>query len=336
MAKDKNKGFKLEETRGKFKVVGVVQGIENENAYREGFTKDEREYKSLSFFVQTSKENRVKVELFGMVRDEVYAYSQKDKKSKKVSWDKRYDDLGSYKVMGTSISIDGNRKVLVEYDAIDYILENIKDGDVVRVNGVPDYQEFEGDNGEKRQSTRFNINSITKIDEELDFESEDFKETSFFEQDIVISDVMRDDESDKLLISAFIIKYGDKVVPTTFTVDTEKYPKLAKNMEKRLKFGDFLKVYGKIINATIYEKGEVEDDDDWGGDGDIQSEFNYVKNHISEIQITSVDSKSYEKKKYTEDDLISEEEGIFDGDVDLDDNSFDDDSDDDDENLPFD
>ena len=158
--------YRLEETKGKFKIVGRVTGIGNENAYREGFTKkDEKPYKSLSFFVETSKENRVKVELFGMERDVVYAYSQKDKKSKAINWENRHDNHGSYKVIGINAFLEGEgkkeRKVLVEFDAIDYILEHLKDGDFVRVTGSPDYQEFETDNGEKRQSVRFNINSIT-------------------------------------------------------------------------------------------------------------------------------------------------------------------------------
>ncbi len=58
----------LEQTKGKFKLVGKVVGINNENAYREGITKNGEgsPFKSLAFFVQTSKENRVRVELFGI------------------------------------------------------------------------------------------------------------------------------------------------------------------------------------------------------------------------------------------------------------------------------
>src|SRR5690606_4539785 len=125
----------------------------------------------------------------------------------------------------------------------------------------------------------------------------------------------------------------------------EKYPKLANNMAKRLGYGDFIKVYGHILNQTILvEDNSVEEDsefEDWGGDEEIKSEFenNYIKQYISELQIISVDSKSYEKKKYNEEDFISEDESIYNGDFDDDSEEgegdpFSDESDVDD--LPFD
>lgn len=339
---------KLEETKGKIKLVGKVVGISNENAYREGFTKsdDSKPYKTLSFFVQTSEQNRVKVELFGMEREHVYAYSQKDKKSKQIKWDERNDNHGSYKVIGINAFLedgaDGKkaRKVFVEYDAIDYIKKHLKDGDSVRITGKADFQQFEVE-GEMKTSTKFNFNSITKLDEEIDFEAENFKETAIFEQEIVVTDKMVDKEAKALIISANIIKYGGEVVPTSFVVNSETHPKLANNMSKRLGFGDFIKVYGLIINATILEEAPqevVEDDDDWGGDTDIKEELdtNYVKNYITELRITSVDSSTYEKKKYKEDDFLSEDEDAFNGDIDSDEDEDPFADEDEKDDLPFD
>lgn len=340
----------LEQTKGKIKLSGRIKGIKNDNAVREGFTKSDKQYKALSFFVETSLINNVRLELFGMERDQVVAYSMKDKKSKRVNWDDRKKDFGDYKVLGTNCFLevdpkDANkklRKVLPEFDAVDYIKQNLKDGDFVRIVGQIEFSEYVNQEGNTVEQKRFVITSITKLNEEIDFESPDFKEESKFEQDIIISDVMMDEESKRLLVNAKIIKYGGEISDTTFTVDTEKYPKLAANMAKRFGFGDFITVYGHIINSVILSEAPVEDavadEDDWGGDEEIKGEFdkNYIKEYISELQIISVDSSSYEPKKYKEEDLISEDEDAFNGDVsEGEGDSFDDDEDDMDE-LPFD
>jgi hypothetical protein len=343
----------LEQTKGKIKLVGVVTGIGNENAKREGYTKSEKQFKSLSFFVQTSKQNRVKVELFGTERDYVYAYSQKAKESKKIEWAKRNDDHGDYKVLGVNLYLekgeDGKniRKVLTEYDAVEYISAHLKDGDVVRINGTIDFQEYENKQGKMVEAQRFIINSITKLDEALDFDSPDFKEEAKFEQEIVVTETIVDEENKKLLVGAKIIKYGGEVANTTFVVDAEQYPKLANNMAKRLSFGDFIKVFGLIINSVIItentESAPVDEEDDWGGDEEIKKDFenNYIRDYIQELRITSVDSSTYEPKKYKEEDFFNEDEDAFNGDVNTDedddfgDDDFGDDDDDDIDNLPF-
>ncbi|TVX86028.1 hypothetical protein [Paenibacillus agilis] len=321
----------LEQTKGKIKLVGRVKGIGNDNSKKEGFTKSDKQFKSLQFFLETSAVNQVRVELFGMEREEVVAYSSKAKQSKKVPWKNRKNDLGDYKVLGTGcyLEVDPNdsskklRMVLPEFDAVEYIKANLKDGDVVRVNGEIDFQEYVNKQGKTVSSKKFIIKSITKLDEKLDFNSPEFKEESKFEHEIIISDVMLDDENKRLHVNAKTIKYGGDIVDTSFTVDTFQYPKLAGNMTKRFGFGDFIKVYGLVINSVILKEAEesLDDapvsDDDWGGDEEIQKDFenNYMKDYIQELQIISVDSSTYEPKKYKEEDLISEDEDAFNGDV---------------------
>lgn len=341
----------LEQTKGKVKLVGRVKGIGNENAKKEGFTKkDEKQYKSLQFFLETSAVNTVKVELFGMEKDEVVAYNSKDRSKKRVPWNSRKNDFGEYKVLGTGCYLEVDpkdtskklRQVLPEFDAVDYIKANLKDGDTVRVTAEIDFQEYTNQQGKTVVTKKYIIKSITKLDETLDFNSPDFKEESKFEHEIVISDVMKDDEAKRLYVNAKIIKYGGDIVDTTFTVDTEKYPKLAGNMVKRFSFGDLITVYGLVINSVVLKEAEEQiqesatDDDDWGGDENIKNDFenSYMKDYIQELQIISVDSSTYEPKKYKEEDLLSADEDAFNGDVqgdDFDDSEQDDDLDD----LPF-
>lgn len=345
----------LEQTKGKIKLVGRVTGVTNENAKKEGFTKSAKQYKSLQFFLETSPVNRVRVELFGMERDEVVAYSMKARQSKKIPWKNRKNDFGDFKVLGTGCYLEVDpqdsskklRQVLPEFDAVDYIRANLNDGDVVRINGEIDFQEYTNQQGKTVSSKKFIIKSITKLDETLDFNSPEFKEESKFEHDIVVNDVMMDDESKRLHVNAKVIKYGGEVVDTSFTVDTEKYPKLAGNMTKRFGFGDFIKVYGLIINSVVLKESDetledtsADEFEDWGGDEDIKGSFenNYMKEYISELQIISVDSSTYEPKKYKEEDLISEDEDAFNGDIKKDSGSSGDDFDDEEEDmddLPF-
>lgn len=340
-------GNALEVTKGKYKIEGKVVGISNEQAYREGFTKKDAPYKSLQFFVETSPTNRIRVEMFGMERDEVIFYNSKEKKSSRVKWDERnVASKTGAKLLGVNCFLEGSiekrtRKVFVEFDAIDYILKNVKDNDFVRISGAIDFSSYEDNEGVVKETVKYPINSITKI-ADVDFESEDFKEISQFEQTIVVSDKMVDDESKKLLINAFIINYnkdGNVHTGANFIVDGNVYPKLSSNMAKRLNFGDEIKIYGLIKNETIQVEAPVEaddsadEDDDWGGDEDISSSFenNYINEYINELQIISVDSSSYEKSKYNEEDFLNEGEETFNGE------GFDDenDDDDDDDDLPF-
>lgn len=320
----------LEQTKGKFKVEGIIKGIKNEKAYSEGFTANtDKPYKSIKFFVETSPTNRVKVELFGMEKDEVIAYSNKAKESKRIKWADRNGNHGDFKVMGTNLFLekgkDGKnvRKVMAEIEAVDYLLEHLKDGDSVRVSGQNGFQEFENQQGELKESTQFSIGTISKIDD-IDFSAETFKEVAHFEQEIVVEETMVDDENMKLIISAKVIKYnksGNEPVSATFVVDAKELPKLANNMSKRLSYGDFIKVYGLIINAEIRTEAEVtetmDDEDDWGGDDDVKNSMDtsYISTFLNELQVTSVESSSYESKKYKEEDLLSSDEDAFNGDI---------------------
>lgn len=335
-----------EQTRGQFKLIGKVKGISNENSLREGVTRNDDSYKSLSFFVETSPTNAIRVEMFGMERNEVYFYSSKHKKSKKVAWKNRNDSFPEYKLIGVRMGLEKDEKgankqvMLVEYDAIDYIHTHLKDGDSVFVSGSIDFQSYVDRSGNEKESKRYTINSISLTKEPVDFHKEGFKEVASFEQEIVVTNTII--EGSKLYIGAKVINYKGEDTDTTFVVDTVaeggKFAKLANNIKKRMKFGDFIKVFGVCKNEVILEEAEAEDDeDDWGGEKPAGME--YIRNYIQELRITAVDSSTYEPKKYTEDDFYNEgeenfgddfEESPFEGD-----DFMDDFEDEDDDDLPF-
>src|SRR5437764_5522854 len=183
---------KLKQTRGQFRVEGIATGLDRDNAFRSAETKGNKPYKSLRIGVQTSPTNTVNVELFGMEQEFVYAYSRNDKETRKYSWDDRDNipDEG-YHLIGTNVALeqglDGKlmRETFVPFEASEYIYDNLQDGDSIYVSGQVEFSEY--DNGETvKQQTRFTIQSIGKTKTPIDFDSEDFKEVSEFEQEVVI------------------------------------------------------------------------------------------------------------------------------------------------------
>jgi hypothetical protein len=342
---------KKEQTKGQFKLIGKVKGIQNENALKEGTTKNDDPYKALSFFIETSPKNAIKVELFGMEREHVYFYSSKAKQSKKVAWDKRNSAIKEYKLIGTRMGLekDGEKNkqvMMVEWDAIDYLVDHLKEGDSVFVNGTIDFQNYKDKEGNDKESKRYTLSGISRTKKPVDFDAEDFSEMASFEQDTVVTDVFVDEG--KLTIGAKIIDYKGESVDTSFVVDPEHVigkekdgspktcKKLAQNMKKRLKWGDQIKLFGLCINAVEEVEVEAEvEEDDWGGEMPA-GQGDTIRNYIQELRVTAVDSTSYEPKKYTEEDFFSQDEDNFgdDGDFDGDDFEGDDDIEDDDD-LPF-
>jgi hypothetical protein len=328
---------KLEETKGSFTLKGIIHGLSNDNSVREGVTSSDKDYKALSFYIETSPNNRVRVEMFGMERDVIF-YSSKEKKSKKVPFENREKvSLKGYRLMGVNLNPTGNksdRKTLIEYDAIDYLKENFKDGDSVYVTGQLDFSAFENKQGETVNKTGFRIQSMSKEKEPIDFKDEEFIPHAFFKQDIVVSDLI--EEEGKLYINAKIIKYKGEIADTTFVVEAERLKKFAKTLKKNLKFGDFIHVKGWIVSETLEETEETEeesDGEDWGGETPEGMDSNYITTYVNELQVVNVDKETYEPQKYTEEDLFSQEEEDYGEDIDESDDGFEDE--DDDGELPF-
>jgi hypothetical protein len=299
----------LQPTYGNFQVRGKIVGLEKENAYREGTTVDGKEYRSIRFGVKTSEENVVYVELFGMERDEVtIAHKDDNKNRKQIHWAERFEDLpeGYRLFMPVTVGLD-KRKDLTEYDAVEYIRKNFKDGDSVFIRGSMNYREWK----EETQVTH-SIRSIWKSKKEIDFEDEKFEETNDFEQEIIFVGKEYDKENDKLYISTYIVtnKNGD-FLPYNFTIypnktvksssgKESKLEKLAKKLAK-FKFGTTIKVAGRIQNRVETVEIEVEEDDEWGV---TPPSLRAATKIISELEIQRAFPETLIEKRYKEEDFI--------------------------------
>jgi hypothetical protein len=292
----------LIETKGNFKLRGKIQGL---TVAKKGFgfsdvaqKGEKKAYRSLKFFVATSNDNKVIVEMFGQPRDFAYGYSKKEKKSMKLDWAKRNNKLpGDYEL------------ILPEYDLALKLSEELKDGDDIVLMGDMSFRTYENKDGKVEQQTTMNIKTIYPATEPIDFNAEGFEETATFAQDIIIREVDEDKKEEKAYVHAYTIAYGGKFFPTTLVIDTKTIdPMFLKNI-KALKTYDAIRVNGLVQNRQLTEV--VEENDGWGTSEKVLSKF------YKALEITGADGVSLEKKKYKDEDfVVSKVEEIFNGKVD--------------------
>lgn len=265
--KKKNKGLNIPQTSGSFQLRGIVKGVDKDNFYKEGTTKNDGNYRRVNFGVDINKDQTVYVELFGSTKDAVYFSKAegtgKDKTTEveKVDWSKRFDfKKDGFKLIGVNVGITkttdkngkevNDKKTLVEYDACKYIGENLQDDMSVYVRGKLEYSTY----NDKHQ-TRYSIQQVS-LCKDIDFENAEYKPVGNFEQVVVYMGIEK--QEDHFVVSAKIVGYNS-VEDTEFVV---KNPKLANNLRK-LKPYTSIKVFGDIEVKNDTEMIE-EEDDGWG------------------------------------------------------------------------
>ncbi|MDH6674321.1 single-stranded DNA-binding protein [Paenibacillus sp. LBL] len=312
----------LVQTKGGFKVRGIVTGLSKEKAYSEGTVKNGKfkgnKYRSIRFGVKTSPVNTVYVELYGMEQDTITVYRREDKEKnitedkKTIPFEKRANIPAGYEIVNTTFKLESSEegedivKHYVQYDAVKYIQKTLKDGDSVYMQGNTEYSKYVDATGKERQQKRNNIRSIYR-EEAIDFTAEDFRELAAFEQEIVF--VGSEVEGEKVFVTGRTIAYGGNFLDVQFVIDPqddEELQKTATAFEKYLSFGDLLKINGNIVNRV--ERVEEEEPASTGLFGN-KSASGYgkrpIRTTVTEMQIIGVDEASYEagQGKYTEEDF---------------------------------
>ncbi|MGI6227715.1 MAG: hypothetical protein ACOYJ1_15855 [Peptococcales bacterium] len=299
--------FKLQQTKGRFKVAGIVYGLDRDNAYSEGTSeKTGKDWRSLQFKVKTSLTNEVYVEAKGFEQDFVWPYSKKYKEAKKIPWNNRFNLPDSYHLIGVSASLErddkGNlvRENFTDFDGTEYLYNNMVNESSVYISGEIEHSQYDAQDGNKVKQTKYIVKNISLTKQPIDFESEKFTELASFEQSFVFVEKIIDRDEGKMHITGYIINYGDKWVPAQFVVNmTEENAKLVNNINRKLKFGDLVTAVGLIRNEL--EEVEIQEDDEWGGmspDG-----FNKAGSRvIKEMLITNI--TGHEPKKYKEEDFV--------------------------------
>ena len=286
---------KLTACEGSSQLRGIIVGKDNPrkgNGFTEGKTKAQVPYRSIRFLLKTNTDNVVPVELFGQIQDKAYLYNKTLKDTKPVAWAKRFDKAP-----------DGYELILPTYDLTKKISDDFKDGMSVVVVGETKFSEYTPDGSTTAQlQNKIEIKRIFKAAAPIDFTSDKFEEECYFIQEIIIREVVEVASENKLDIYAYVLESRGKkkapvVQPALFEINTDTADAVFVRNMKALKFGDFIKVNGKILCEAVIE--EVAENDGWG-----KKEKVAVSYHKA-LEITGAYGETLEKKKYTEEDLVS-------------------------------
>jgi len=343
---------KLIETKGRFEFVGIVAGLTRNNAFTEEKTKKDpnKKWRRLRFNIKTSKANSPTVEIMGSQVDTVKIKKKENKAEERdIPFTKR-NSLpegwylgGMLPTIGLEKEIDdkGVEKLKFErlhgFDAVDKIYTLLKDGMSVKVTGRIEYSEYKDKQGKMKRQVTYRIDYIALTQEPVDFDAQDFEEQAFFHQEIVYDQSALIDG--KLHVDGICIAYNKTFAPAQFVIDTATHPKLADNVSKRLKFGDTIPVYGRVISGAVAVEATTIEEDDWGSD---ENPIPNATEWVNEMRITGVESANRVEGVYTEEDFApSEEEQNYGNDAKDEEGSWNDNEDDlppidiSDDDLPF-
>ena len=279
MAKDRI--HELKQTSATFQARGVVFGMKKEKTYKNGGN-----WNVIEFGLNVNHNKPIYIKLNGFTRDEVFYYKKSENKgekgsTKRVAWKDRKNIPGEgYNLIGVKLTVgkDENgkniNKMFTEYDAVEHLHENLKDGESVFVNGNVVFSSFTDKNGQTKRKIELVPTQISYMDP-INFDSVEFEEMATFENTLVFSGIEKEiDENDKktgrAILSGYSIGYNT-IEPISFIVDAD-HAKLAANLSKTLKSSNAIKTYGHI--NVISNTSAVETEDDGWGEVSVMERVN--------------------------------------------------------------
>lgn len=301
-----NKLFELPQTKGTFQVRGIVSGVEKDNFYTEKKTKTGKDFRMVNFGVEYEDKKTIYPSLNGMPRDKVY-FSKKDEDGKTdvkaVAWKDRIKNApegyrmigvltGLKKVPGDNGKLKNDNHYRTEYDACEYINENLNDGDSVFVKGNLEFGSYTNKDGEVSRTTKFVPTQVSLCQKDIDFDAEDYAPAHDFTQTIVFVGIDQERENDKptgrFVVDAKIVNYNS-IESAEFIIEDAK---LAKQMRSGLKPYNSIQVHGHINVVNNVE-------DVWGESNDMDNKRVFAPIH-RELIITGAKPSTIDKDTYTE------------------------------------
>ncbi len=292
--------IELKQTKGKFTASGIVNGTNSENFYREGYTNAENHYKAVRFGIKTHRNNTAYVEIFGAEQDWVYPYSFTEKKSIKIPFEERFAPPEGYKIIGVNLKLGDKKEAYHDYDAIDVVKQKIQEGMPVFVSGEMRWEKYTNQEGNQITNYKLGLKYIGTAGD-MDFDDDKFKERCHFEQEIIVTDVIYNKETKKMIVNAYIILWNGKIIPGKFAIDVTTHEDMARTF-KKFGFGDHIKVHGRIINRAEMVEGSSADSNAFGETNDMK----LITKRTKELLILG--GEVLKKKKYKEEDFVQAEE----------------------------
>lgn len=304
----------LPETKGTFQLSGIVSGVESDNFFKTGKTKNGSTYRIVNFGVEIDRNKKLFVSLFGMPQKEVFFYKSGKKgesaTTKNVDWNDRNKFKGDgYRLIGMNLGLTkkkdengkevNDKQYLTPYDGALFIKENLQDGMHVFIKGKIEYSHFKNDSGEIQRMEKLVPQQIS-LCKEIDFSADGFEPTANFTQEIVFTGIDKEDVDGEteFYLSSNIVTYSG-IEQASFTI---KNPKLAGNFKKNISPFSMIKVWGDISLKTYSESVEDDsgDDDTWGESNDMDRMF---ASYSREFLITGADPKTIDNETYSEESI---------------------------------
>ncbi|MGV4321163.1 hypothetical protein [Bacillus mojavensis] len=384
----------LQQTASYFKFIGKATRLDKDFTYREDLAEKGKNkgktFRSLNFGVKTSDTNEMSVQMFSFEPEKVFLWNSemakeakeknKEYKGTRVDFDEWYENQekfreDGYAVLQSRIGLERDEKGnaitrgLPTFVASKELYEGLDNGDSVFVEGNISYSIYEK-NGKSELRTNYNIEKLYITKKPVDFEDEKFKEVTYFEQQFVFVSAELVKKEKKAYITGRTISYTKDFTDVQFVIDyknpdydpeDEESPetikaleKLAKNLTKKVKFGDLLKVWGTALNRVDVIEVEDEENEEEGVASALggmskpqHAKKNTFKSYTQEMQIEGVDEwivGEYKEEDFVKQSLVDEEDEDENEEEDhkekkIGSNPFesddDDDDDEDDDDLPF-
>lgn len=289
----------LQETKGSFQLRGIVNGVDRDSFYKEITTKSNKSMRMVNFGTEVDKGKTIYVTLNGMERDKVYFSTKQNDKTvvETVDWDKRktfkkkdYNligiRLGLKKVVNKEGKEVNDKQTMTEFDACEYINENLTDDVAVYTRGKVEFSTYND-----KHYTKFVPDQIS-LCKPIDFEDDEFEPLANFEQTIILTGVTKNEDG-TFTVNGKVVTYNT-IEDVEFFISAQKQ-KLAKTL-KKLNPYTALKVFGNIV--VEQEVDTVEDDDDAWGD---PNPMNRISNPTQrKMFITGADKDSLDTELYSE------------------------------------
>lgn len=319
----------LAQTKGTFDLVGRVVNIDRENAYQEK-TMDKgknkgKSYRTLRFGIKTSESNIIQVSMFSFLPDEVYLWDSVNKKGGKVpyeTWKKNRKGYEKQKKVplqtrvGLEKGEDGNNITmhLPSFDVMEYIYDNLNNEDSVLAKGSISRNTYESRSGDVQTSVNYNLESLFKLKNEVDFSDEKFEEKSVFTEQFIFESADLDPRTKTTDVYGKVVNYHGKTNDVVYKInfaneEDSGLEQMAKIFAKKIDYGSLLEVHGNIVNRAVTEEVDEEPEDEllalMSGE---RNRMNTTVTYVNYLEIRGTDA--LERAKYTEEDVATGEDNF--------------------------
>ena len=309
----------LRSTPGNFQMKGVVTGTRNQQSFFNEKTFDSgSKMRAVTFGVKYDADKTLYPTIQGFTRSDVY-FSKKNKETnktetQKVSWAQRMtygEQNPGWNIIGVNVGLtkgDDDKNIikhLTEYDAAQYVKENLKDDVSVFVRGNLEFRSYTNTKNEVKRFHNFTATQVS-LCADVDFNAEGFEPTHEWTQEIVYTGIDKETDADgkqtgRFILSGYVVSFN-AIEPVSFIVTNAKF---AQNIRKKLKPYHSIQCHGKIEVTHMIEEVASTTTDDWGDENKMDRRANAPS--IRELICTGANPDTIDTESFSEESVA---EGI--------------------------